>query len=247
MDYSDKTALVTGGANGIGRAIAHAFLAAGATVLVLDIDEKAGAALAQSCRNGENLFFHAIDLTQAEAVCSLYAALTARHGRIDILINNAGKGRFKPLTELLTEEWDEILNLNLRAAFILSREFARYNRGTPYGRIINIASTRFLMSEPGSEAYAASKGGIVALTHALALSLSDERITVNCISPGWIETRDYAGLRPEDHRQHPSGRVGEPDDIARACLFLTDAANDFIDGQNLIIDGGMTRKMIYLE
>lgn len=110
-----------------------------------------------------------------------------------------------------------------------------------------MASTRYLMSEPNSEAYAASKGAIVSLTHALAISLSEFNITVNCISPGWIDTGHYGDLRPEDHKQHPSGRVGKPEDIARTCLFLCDPANDFINGQNIVVDGGMTKKMIYIE
>jgi len=112
---------------------------------------------------------------------------------------------------------------------------------------VNIASTRAIMSEPNSEAYAASKGGIVALTHALAASFSEYRITVNAISPGWIETGDYSKLRKIDHEQHLSKRVGKPDDIARACLYLTAKENDFVTGVNLIVDGGMTRKMIYEE
>ena len=114
-----------------------------------------------------------------------------------------------------------------------------------YGRIINIASTRYLQSEPGSECYAASKGGIVSLTHALALSFSDYNITVNSISPGWIQNEDYRLLKRSDHNQHPSGRVGRPSDIASACLFLAAPENDFINGQNIVIDGGMTKKMIY--
>jgi NAD(P)-dependent dehydrogenase (short-subunit alcohol dehydrogenase family) len=103
------------------------------------------------------------------------------------------------------------------------------------------------MSEPNSEAYAASKGGLVALTHALAVSLGSEGIRVNCISPGWIETGDYTALRTGDHSQHPAGRVGTPDDVVRACLFLTDPANDFVTGTNIVVDGGMTRRMIYAE
>ncbi len=112
---------------------------------------------------------------------------------------------------------------------------------------MNIASTRAIMSEPNSEGYAATKGGIVAVTHALAASLSDDRITVNAISPGWIETGDYSNLRGADHEQHLSKRVGKPEDIARACLYLTSKENDFVTGVNLVIDGGMTRKMIYEE
>ena len=115
------------------------------------------------------------------------------------------------------------------------------------GSIVNIASTRALMSEPNTELYAASKGGIVALTHALAASFADDYITVNAISPGWIETGDYSLLTEADHEQHFSKRVGKPEDIARACLFLTDDNNDFITGTNMVIDGGMTKKMIYAE
>lgn len=110
-----------------------------------------------------------------------------------------------------------------------------------------MASTRYLMSEPDSEAYAASKGGIVSLTHALAISLSKYNITVNCISPGWIDTGHYGELRPIDHEQHPSNRVGTPEDIARMCIYLCQPENNFINGQNIIIDGGMTKKMIYEE
>ena len=102
------------------------------------------------------------------------------------------------------------------------------------------------MSEPGSEGYAASKGGIYSLTHALALSLSEWNITVNSIAPGWIQTHDYNQLQPEDHSQHPSRRVGKPEDIARMCLFLCEENNDFINGENFTIDGGMTKKMIYI-
>ena len=115
------------------------------------------------------------------------------------------------------------------------------------GAIVSLASTRAFQSEPYTEAYAASKGGIVALTHALARSFAEKGITVNCISPGWIETGDYEALREIDHAQHLSNRVGKPEDIARACLYLTQPENNFMTGTNLTIDGGMTKKMIYEE
>lgn len=116
-----------------------------------------------------------------------------------------------------------------------------------YGRIINLCSTRYLQSEAGTEAYSASKGGIYSLTHSLAVSLAPLHITVNAIAPGWIHVREEEQLRPEDHAFHPSGRVGTPEDIARACLFLCDEANDFLNGQTLTIDGGGTIRMIYPE
>ena len=170
---------------------------------------------------------------------------------MDIIINNAGISEFSPITETSVEDFDKILSINLRPVFITSRTLALHRKSQaenhPYGRIINICSTRYLMSEPGSEGYAASKGGIYSLTHALASSLSEWHITVNSIAPGWIQTHDYNQLRPEDHSQHPSRRVGKPEDIARMCLFLCEENNDFINGENITIDGGMTKKMIYVE
>ena len=172
-------------------------------------------------------------------------------GDLDIIINNVGISCFSPLAETSIEEFDRILATNLRPAFITSRALARHRQVLPqpntYGRIVNITSTRYLMSEPGCEGYAASKGGIYSLTHALALSLAPQHITVNSIAPGWIENNHYESLRPEDHAQHPSGRVGHPEDIARMCLFLCMEENDFINGENITVDGGMTKKMIYIE
>jgi NAD(P)-dependent dehydrogenase (short-subunit alcohol dehydrogenase family) len=147
--------------------------------------------------------------------------------------------------DLELSEWDSVLNTNLRGTFLCSREAAKLMRNNGGGSIVNISSTRALMSEANSEAYAASKGGILSLTHAMAVSLGPDKITVNAICPGWIETGDYDKLRTEDHAQHPAGRVGTPLDIARACLYLTDPRNDFITGTQMIIDGGMTRRMIY--
>ncbi|MGL4827531.1 MAG: SDR family NAD(P)-dependent oxidoreductase [Vibrionaceae bacterium] len=133
----------------------------------------------------------------------------------------------------------------MRGAMLCARAFVQANLGQPYGRIINIASTRWQQNEAGWDAYGASKGALVAFTQSLAISLAEYPITVNAISPGWIQAEDYHTLTEEDHRQHPSGRVGRPDDITRACLFLADPNNDFINGANLVIDGGMSKKMIY--
>ena len=247
MNYQDKVVLVTGGAIGIGRAIGWAYLKLGAAVVLADIDETKGKELQeQYLAMGYNAFFYKIDLCNVQEIDKLFETVIDKYQRIDILINNAGKNNFKSLYELSITEWDEIINLNLRAAFAAAQQFARHMRGTSYGRIINIASTRYLMSEANTEAYAASKGGIVALTHALAISLSAENVTVNAISPGWIENNHYEQLTENDHRQHPSKRVGQPEDIAAMCLFLTEEKNDFINGENIVIDGGMTKKMIYV-
>ena len=142
---------------------------------------------------------------------------------------------FSPITETSVETFDKILSVNLRPVFITSHALAVHrksqNSTNTYGRIINLCSTRYLMSEPGSEGYAASKGGIYSLTHALALSLAEWHITVNSISPGWIQTHDYEQLRAEDHSQHPSGRVGKPEDIAVCAYSYVKTRTNFINGE----------------
>ena len=242
----NKIVLVTGGASGIGREIVRHFAKLGATVLIVDVDEEKGRRVLKEIQAlSEHSFFYQCDLRNDEEIKSLFIFIKEKFNRCDILINNAGISEFKNLLTCDIKYFDEVISVNLRAAFIMSQEFYRLNRGCNYGRIINIASTRAFMSEPNSEAYAASKGGLVALTHALALSLSEEHITVNCISPGWIQNTNYEELTHRCHAQHPSKRVGKPEDIAKMCLFLCEEENDFITGENIIIDGGMTKKMIY--
>lgn len=240
-----KRVFITGGSQGIGRGIVETFVEAGSKVAFCDKQEPD-----ESFPLTKDVVFLKADITDEKALTGAMERLFTNWGDIDILINNAGVSEFGSITEISVEQFDRIIATNLRPAFITSRLWAVHRsrmKALPgYGRIINIASTRYLMSEPGSEGYAASKGGIVSLTHALALSLAELRITSNCISPGWIETKDYALLTEADHVQHPSGRVGMPGDIARACLFLCESANDFINGQNIVIDGGMTKKMIYV-
>lgn len=240
------TVIVTGVANGIGKAVAIAYAEAGWNTVLADIDDKQGTSCAFALTQaGHSARFIHCDVSNPDDLTALVEKTIALFSGIHAVINNAGVSEFESPLELTVESWDRVLNTNLRSCFLLSREAAPVMKDSHGGSIINIASTRALMSEKNSEAYAASKGGIVALTHALALSLSDFGIRVNCISPGWIKTSDYSSLRDVDHKQHPSRRVGKPGDIARACLFLTDPENDFITGENLVIDGGMTRKMIY--
>jgi NAD(P)-dependent dehydrogenase (short-subunit alcohol dehydrogenase family) len=246
MDFKEKIVIVTGAGSGIGRGIAKAYAREGAQVIIAEKNPNSGKSTEREIKTSRgNALFIQTDVSIPEQITALVRQVVETYGRIDILINNVGVSKWASPYELTVEAWDAILNTNLRSVFLCARETAKYMRQQGGGSIVNIASTRAIMSEPDSEAYAASKGGIVALTHALAASLARDSIRVNCISPGWIETIDYAKLRDIDHQQHFSQRVGHPDDVARACLFLSAPGNEFINGTNIIIDGGMTHKMIY--
>lgn len=248
VNFKNKIVVITGAANGIGKGIAKEYSANLAKVVVADKDVNKGQSLVNEITDtGREAIFICTDVSKPEEISLLFQETVMIYGRVDILINNAGVSKWNSPYDLLVEEWDYIINTNLRSVFLCSREAAKIMKVNGGGSIVNISSTRALMSEANTEAYAASKGGIVALTHAMAVSFSRDKIQVNCISPGWIETGDYNSLREIDHLQHPAGRVGKPQDIARACLFLTNPDNDFITGANLVIDGGMTRKMIYQE
>lgn len=243
MKERTKIALVTGSGQGIGKAVAIGYAKEGYDVVVAEINEEKGLKTLEEIKKISNGIFVKTDVSKEEDIKSLMENIKDTYGTLDIIINNAGLSRKKPIFELEVSEWDEIINTNLRSVFICSKEGAKLMKSG--GSIVNIASTRAIMSESDSEAYAATKGGILALTHALAVSLSKYNINVNAISPGWIETENYEDLREIDHDQHLSKRVGKPEDIARACIYLTNPENNFVNGTNLVIDGGMTKKMIY--
>ena len=242
-----RRVFVTGAGHGIGRAIVEAFAAAGDLVAFCDIDISCGEAVAAA--TGARFF--ALDVCDKGALEGAIQSLLNEWGDIDIIVNNVGISNFEPITTTSVEHFERVINTNLRSAFITSRLLAMHREKmgatNPYGRIINLCSTRYLQSEAGSEAYAASKGGIWSLTHALAVSLAPYHITVNCIAPGWISVNEDDILRPEDHTFHLSGRVGKAEDIAHTCLFLCDPKSDFINGQCITADGGVTKKMIYPE
>ena len=254
MSY-EKVALVTGGAQGIGKAITLHLLHHAYAVTIADVDAEAGQETVEAFGMHGPLQFVETDVADEQAVQRCIRQTIKQYGRLDALVNNAGiaEPHNQPVEQLALKHWQRVLEVNLTGCFLTAKHAVEHLR-TTHGAIVNIASTRALQSEPHCEAYAASKGGIVALTHALALSLGPE-IRVNCISPGWIDVSEWqksseraaAELRPLDHQQHPVGRVGQPQDVAAMVLFLLGPQAEFITGQQFIIDGGMTRKMIYAE
>lgn len=241
-----KVLAVTGAAQGIGRAIAEHFAARGYAVSIADTNAAQGRATLKSLlRKGYKAEFHRADISREPDVRAWLRATARSLGCPDVLVNNAGIRASAPFLTLAPKAFDLVLATNLRGAFLCTQEAARLMvRHRRKGAIVNIASTRAFMSEPNTEAYSASKGGIVALTHATAISLGARGIRVNCISPGWIETRTGARHSRRDRLQHPVGRVGTPEDVAQACYYIAAQAG-FMTGQNLVIDGGMTVKMIY--
>lgn len=251
MNDNRKTAIITGGAQGIGRILSDFLLEDQWKVAVIDIDEEALAEEAQRLEGQNQWIGLPCDITSWEAVVSAVESILAQTGSIDLLVNNAAIHANKPLAELEISEFRRVIDVNLTGALICAKACEKALR-TSRGAIINICSTRAFQSEAHTEAYSASKGGIFALTHALAISLGPD-IRVNCVSPGWIDvsavrksqTARQEALSETDHLQHPSGRVGNGYDIARMVKFLADPANSFITAQNFFVDGGMTRKMIY--
>ena len=224
-EFAGKVVIVTGGAQGIGRCIAEQFTAAGAHVCLFDV---------------QNNPYFVGDLAKEEDLRAFCDKVIAEFGRVDYLINNAAP-LFKGLPDCSWQDFNYALQVGVAAPYMLTRLLI--NHFAEGAAIVNISSSRDRMSMPGTECYTASKGGIAALTHALAVSLAG-RVRVNSISPGWIETRGatYTGA---DITQHPAGRVGTPADIANMVLYLCSAKAGFITGENICIDGGMTRQMIY--
>ena len=223
--FEKKVVVITGGAQGIGAALCRAFVERGAHVCTIDVLP--------------NPYFVG-DVGREEDLRRFTEKVLAEYGHVDILINNA-KPAFRGINACSYQEFEQALRVGVTAPFFLTQLFLPHF--APGACVVNISSTRDRMSQPQSESYTAAKGGISALTHALAVSLAG-RVRVNAVSPGWIETQGtvYTGT---DAAQHPAGRVGVPEDIVHAVLFLCSPQAGFITGENLCVDGGMTHQMIY--
>lgn len=246
----DRVALVTAGAQGIGLACSKAFVDAGLRVLIVDTDGKAGREAAKQF--GDRAQFLKGDVADADFIAEA-ADAAGKLGHLRSVVSNAGIMIRKPVAKLTLAEWNRVLSVNLTAAFLLAKHAAPKLRKTKGASITLIASSRSVQSEPDTEAYAATKGGLVALSHALSVSLGP-KVRVNCVSPGWIDTSEWQRsdrrrkpqLSKADHTQHPAGRVGEPPDVAALVRFLASDEAGFITGAHYVVDGGMTRKMIYV-
>lgn len=250
-----KVGVVTGGGQGIGKGIVKQLLGEGMSVVIAEIDEEAGQETESELKLLGPVRFIRTDVRDEESVKSCVASVVREFGRLDALVSNAGIAHAEqgPIEKLRLEDWNRMISTHLTGCFLCAKHTSPYLRKVR-GSIVNIASTRAFQSEPNTEAYAAAKGGIVALTHALAISLGPD-VRVNCIAPGWIDVRAWKkgnqrsqpDLRPVDHAQHPVGRVGTTEDIAALVAFLLSDQAGFITGQTFIADGGMTRKLIYVD
>lgn len=226
-----QNVIITGATQGIGKAIAQA-LYQRYSVIIIDQETPAHTFFER---------FYRCDLSQSDALLETIEQIKREFSTLYALVNNAGVFTHQPLETQDLHVWQKIIAVNLTAPYILSQAFAPL---LTRGHIINIASTRALMSEAGTEPYSASKGGILALTHALALSLSG-KVSVNAISPGWINTDERYEPSVEEHTWHPSGRVGKPSDIAEVVSFLLERHEGFITGSDFVVDGGVSKKMVY--
>ncbi|MEJ7599568.1 MAG: SDR family oxidoreductase [Kofleriaceae bacterium] len=251
MRFADKDYLVTGGGRGIGRAITKRLADDGARVWIADSDVKAGRDAADEY--GDRVRFERANVAREPDIRRAIRACVRWGGRLDGVVNNAGiaKPTIGPPERVTLAVWNKYLATNLTGAFLVTKHAIPHLRRTR-GAIVNLGSTRAVQSEPETIAYSASKGGLAALTHSLAVSLGPE-IRVNCLEPGWIATDTFAPrdarrapkLSRADHAQHAVGRVGTPEDVASLCAWLLSDEAGFVTGARYIQDGGMTRTMIY--
>ncbi len=243
-DFKGKVVIVTGGARGIGREIALSFAQYGARVAVCDLNEEALKETVSDIdeAGGEGMYVLA-NVTVAEDVDNVVDKVVDKWGRVDILINNAGITRDGLLIRMKEEDWDAVLGVNLKGVFLMTRAVAKLMMKQRSGKIVNIASVVGVMGNVGQANYSASKGGVIAFTKTVAKELATRGINVNAVAPGFIQTK-MTEVLSEDVKKRlmdtiPMRKLGQPRDVANACLFLTSSLADYITGQTLLVDGGM--------
>ncbi|QDU92982.1 3-oxoacyl-[acyl-carrier-protein] reductase [Lignipirellula cremea] len=245
VDLSGQTAIVTGASQGIGKAVAQALGASGAKVACLARNaEKLAQTVAEITGAGGQAEAHSCDVTDGDSVAKTVETLAENWGRLDILINNAGVTRDTLLPIMSDEQWDDVINTNLRGMFLFSRAAAKIMMRARYGRIINMSSVSGLIGNAGQTNYSASKAGMIGFTRSLSKELAKRKVTVNAVAPGFIESEMTKtlgdALISEAKKRIPANRLGLPEDIAAAVLFLSSPAASYVTGQVLTVDGGMT-------
>lgn len=244
MCFKDQIVLVTGSTKGIGKEIAYSFAKEGATVVIIGRNGLlADQTKAEMLQQGFKAESFACDVTKLENVREIVNKILDKHNRIDILVNNAGITKDNLIVRMSEEEWDEVINVNLRGVFNCTKVVSKVMLKCKKGKIINIASIIGILGNPGQANYAASKAGIMGLTKSVALEVASRGITVNAIAPGYIQTEMTAQLRDKAReellKKIPLGSFGEAKDVAGACLFLASDEANYITGQTIIVDGGM--------
>lgn len=243
----DQTALITGGTAGIGKAIALRFAEAGANVAIFGTNNERGNQVVAEIRqitNSDNAMFVAVDVADTKQVEEAIKQVTGRFSHIDILVNNAGITKDQLLMKMTEADWDDVMNVNVKSCYNTSKALVRSLMKARKGKIINMSSIVGLTGNAGQANYAASKAAIIGFTKALAKELAPRNICVNCIAPGFITTPMTDALNEEQRKavlsRVPLGRMGDPQEIAHAALFLASSLSDYITGQVLVVDGGMT-------
>ncbi|HNQ43651.1 MAG TPA: 3-oxoacyl-[acyl-carrier-protein] reductase [Candidatus Cloacimonadota bacterium] len=244
-NFEQAVVVITGAARGIGYAIADTFAKANATVIIIDLAEDAVNQAAEALvANGANAYGYVGNVTDAAGIEAVFNQIVQTHGSIDCLINNAGITRDNLMLRMKEEEWDLVLNINLKGTYICTQKVFKHMMKSRRGSIINIASVIGLMGNAGQANYAASKGGMIAFTKSCAKEFASRNVRVNAIAPGFIETEMTATLSPEIRESYarviPLGKMGSPADVAKLCLFLASPESEYITGQTIAVDGGLT-------
>lgn len=243
MDLTGKTALVTGGGRGIGKAIAQRLSKAGAIVIINDVSEASEATTTQIKAEGNQSLFIKCNVSSSEDVNRMAETIIATFGRLDILVNNAGITRDQLTMRMTDEDWDAVIDVNLKGVFLCTRAALKYMMKQRWGRIINISSISGIIGNPGQVNYCAAKAGIIGITRTVAKEMASRHITVNAICPGFIQTdmtQKLSDKVKEEYSQHiPVGYFGTPEDVAEAVAFFASEEARYITGQYLCVDGGM--------